>query len=287
MKYVVRDRNGNTSVSEESKTVKFLYGTFIGRLFVKVLSFPILSKFVGFLLNSGVSKFKVKSFVKKNSIDLGLYEKNSFKSFNDFFTRKMKIENINVNMSKDVFISPCDAKASCYEISLDSEFLIKGTYYNVRDLLGGDDIYKNYIGGYLIILRLCADDYHRYIYLDNGTKGKNVFIKGLLNTVRPIAFRHYDIFKKNAREYSVLSTENFGDVVQVEVGAVLVGKISNFHEEHSFKRGEEKGMFQFGGSTIVLLVEKDRVIIDKDILDNSKEDIETAVKLGSSIGKKS
>lgn len=287
MKYVVRDRNGNESVSEESKTVRFLYGTFIGRLFVKVLSFPILSKFVGFLLNRGVSKFKIKSFVKKNDIDLSLYEKDSFKSFNDFFTRKMKSENIHINMDKDVFISPCDAKASCYEISLDSDFLIKGSYYNVKDLLGGDYIYKNYDGGYLIVLRLCADDYHRYIYLDNGTKGKNVFIKGVLNTVRPIAFEHYDIFKKNAREYSVLSTENFGDVVQVEVGAVLVGKISNFHEEYSFKRGEEKGMFQFGGSTIVLLVEKDRVIIDKDILDNSKEDIETIVKLGSRIGKKS
>ncbi len=287
MRYVIRDRSGNESFSEESKTVRFLYGTFFGRFFVKVLSFPFFSKFMGFVLDSGISKFKIKSFVKKNKINLSVYEKSEFNSFNDFFIRKLKSNYFNVNMDKDIFISPCDAKASCYEIREDSEFLIKDTYYSVKDLLDGDSIYKNYIGGTLIILRLCADDYHRYIYLDNGSKGKNVFIKGVLNTVRPIVYKHFNIFKKNSREYSVLHTENFGDIVQVEVGAVLVGKISNFHNEYSFKRGEEKGCFEFGGSTIVLLIEKDKVIIDKDILINSKEDVETIVKIGSRIGKKS
>jgi len=287
MIYVVRDRDGNESYSEESKTVRFLYGTFVGRLLVKVLSFPVFSKFIGWFLSKGVSKFKVKSFVRKNSIDLSIYEKNEFSSFNDFFTRKLKSDFFSVDTNKDVFISPCDAKASCYEISSNSEFLIKGSYYNVEDLLGGNSIFKNYIGGYLIVLRLCADDYHRYIYLDDGFKEGNVFVKGVLNTVRPIAFEHYDIFKKNSREYSVLHTENFGDVVQVEVGAVLVGKINNFHSKCSFKRGEEKGCFEFGGSTIVLLVEKGKVIIDEDIISNTKEDVETRVKIGQRIGKKS
>lgn len=286
MRYVVRDRNGKESYTLESKIVKFLYGTFIGRCFVKVLSFPIFSKIVGWFLNRGVSKFKIKSFVEKNKIDMSLYEKNSFKSFNDFFTRKLKKEYFNVDMNKDSFISPSDAKLSSYVIDDNSEFLIKDSYYSVCDLLGGNPIYKNYIGGYLLVFRLCADDYHRYIYIDDGSKEKNVFIKGRLNTVRPIAYEHFDIFKKNSREYSVLYTENFGDVIQVEVGAVLVGKINNFHEEHNFKRGEEKGCFEFGGSTIVLLVEKDKVIIDKDILKNSSEGVETKVSIGKKIGRK-
>lgn len=287
MKYVVRDRSGNESFNEESKTVKFLYGTVVGRVFIKFLAFPVFSKFVGWILNKSISKFKVKSFVRKNNIDLSLYEKNEFDSFNDFFTRRLKKEFINIDMDKSLFISPCDAKASCYEISEDSKFFIKESYFSVEDLLDGNPLYKNYIGGYLIVLRLCADDYHRYVYLDSGTKSKNIFIKGILNTVRPISYEHFDIFKQNSREYSVLHTENFGDVVQVEVGAVLVGKISNFHQEYSFKRGEEKGMFEFGGSTIVLLVEKDRIIIDEDIIKNTKEDVETIVKIGSRIGKKS
>ena len=287
MKYVVRDRDGRESYTKESKTVKFLYGTFIGRIFVKVLSFPIFSKFIGWLLNRSISKIKIKSFVKQNSIDLSIYEKSKFNSFNDFFTRKLKSEFLNVDNDKNVFISPCDAKASCYLIDENSEFLIKDSYYSLQDLVNGNDIYKNYLGGYIIILRLCSNDYHRYIYLDNGDKEGNVFIKGMLNTVRPIVYKHYNIFKKNSREYTILHTENFGDVIQVEVGAVLVGKINNFHGKYSFKRGEEKGMFEFGGSTIVLLVEKGKVVIDKDILDNTKEDIETFVKIGSRIGIKS
>ena len=85
-------------------------------------------------------------------------------------------------------------------------------------------------------------------------------------------------------EYTVLETENFGTVVQVEVGAMMVGRIVNHHGTHSFQRGEEKGMFEFGGSTTVLLVKKDQLKVDQDILENSKENIETVVKLGEKIG---
>ena len=76
------------------------------------------------------------------------------------------------------------------------------------------------------------------------------------------------------------------DVVHVEVGATIVGRIKNHHEEYNFKKGEEKGMFEFGGSTIVLLIEKNRVTIDKEILDNTKQGYETVVKYGEKIGNK-
>jgi len=283
----MRDRNGKYIFGKESNSVRFLYGTVVGRIFAKFFSLPVFSKLVGWFLSTSLSSFLIKSFVKKNKIDLGLYENRKYNSFNDFFTRKLKSQNISVVYDESVFVSPCDSKLLCFKIGENSEFKIKDSFYSILDLLNGNCIYRNYIGGYIMIFRLCADDYHRYIYIDNGVKEENIFVKGKLNTVRPIALEHINIFKKNSREYSVLHTENFGDIVQIEVGAVLVGKISNFHETYKFKRGEEKGMFEFGGSTIVLLVQKNIVEIDEDILENSKDNVETLVKLGEKIGKKS
>lgn len=286
MLYVTRDRDGKDSIIKESSTVKFLYGTVVGRCFIKFFSMPFFSKAAGFFLDSSFSIFMINKFVRKNNIDLSLYEKDKFDSFNDFFTRRMKEENLSINMDSDVFISPCNAKLTCYKINDKNVFQIKNSYYSLSDLLDGNPIYKDYIDGYVFIFRLCADDYHRYIYLDNGSKEDNVFIPGILNTVRPIALEHFDIYKRNAREYTVLHTENFGDVIQIEVGALLVGKISNLHQTHDFKRGEEKGMFEFGGSTIVLLVKNNMVEIDEDILKNSSEETETLVTIGSRIGKR-
>jgi len=129
-----------------------------------------------------------------------------------------------------------------------------------------------------------VDDYHRYCYFDNGTKGENVFIKGVLHTVHPIVVGEYNIYKRNCREYTVMETENFGRVIQVEVGAMMVGRIKNLHGAHSFSRGEEKGMFEFGGSTIVMLFKKDTIALDDDIIRNSANNVETIVKYGEKIG---
>jgi len=286
MIYEVKKRDESVEYIKESKTVEFLYGTFFGRCIVKFFSFPIFSKMIGWILNKKVSVCKINGFIKKNNIDLNKYENVEYKSFNDFFTRKMKKEFLNIEKDNDIFISPSDAKLSIYDIHNDSVFKIKKSYYNIKDLLNGNDIYKRYIGGHILIFRLEASDYHRYIYIDNGVKEENIFVKGVLNTVRPIALEYFNIYKQNSREYTVLHTDNFGDIVQVEVGAILVGKINNFHNTYKFKKGEEKGMFEFGGSTIVLLIEKDKVIFDKDLIDNSKKGQETIVKIGERIGKK-
>ena len=109
-------------------------------------------------------------------------------------------------------------------------------------------------------------------------------IKGRLHTVRPIAVENESVFIQNSREVSMLHTKNFDDIYMCEVGAMMVGKIVNEKTEGNFKRGEEKGYFKFGGSTIILLV--NNVSIDKDILINTNENIETVVKMGEVIGKR-
>jgi phosphatidylserine decarboxylase len=140
-------------------------------------------------------------------------------------------------------------------------------------------------GGLCLIFRLEVDDYHRYCYIDDGFKTENTYIKGELHTVNPIALGRYNVYKRNSREYTLIHTDHFGDVVQVEVGAMLVGRICNHHGTAAVRRGQEKGKFEFGGSTIVMLLEKGAAEIDRDILKNSSEGIETVVKYGEKIGR--
>ena len=239
---------------------------------------------MGLFLDSKLSKFKIKSFIKKNNIDMSLYKEKDYKSFNDFFTREIK--NIDYSKNKDDFISPCSSKLSVYDINEEGLYRIKNSYYRIKDLVNNNFIYKEFIGGKLLIFRLEATDYHRYIYIDNGSKEKNVFVPGILNTVRPIVLKHFNIYKQNSREYTIMHTDNFDDVIQIEVGAIMVGKINNKHEEYTFKKGEEKGMFEFGGSTIVLMIKKDIVDLDSDIIKNSSDGFETKVSVGESIGKR-
>lgn len=270
----------------QAKSLSFLYNTKVGRNCLKLLTKPAVSKISGRFLSTKFSARMIKGFVKKNNIDLSEYEQRKFNSYNDFFTRKILDNKRNVSLDKNVFISPCDAKLSAYNISEVSTFKIKDSYYTIQDLLAGNEIYKEYSNGVCLIFRLAVDDYHRYCYIDNGYKSTNIYIPGEFHTVQPIALGNYNIYKRNSREYTILHTENFSDIVQIEVGALLVGKIVNHHLEYSFKKGEEKGMFEFGGSTIVLLIKENIVEIDKEIFDNTKKGLETIVKYGERIGTK-
>lgn len=282
-----KDRNtGEVQMKKDSKSMKLLYETKGGRGILKVLSKPFLSKTVGIVMASSLSAFVAYRIIKKNKIDVKEYSKQNYRSFNDFFTRKIKVGSRYIDKNKNTFIAPADSKLSVFHITEDSLFKIKGSYYSTKDLLDGDPIYKDFNNGYALIFRLEVTDYHRYCYIDDGYQGENHFVKGILHTVRPIALKNYNIYKRNCREYTILHTRNFGDIAHVEVGAMMVGKIVNHHENYSFEKGEEKGLFEYGGSTIVLLVKKDVIEIDKDILENSNYDIETIVKYGEKIAKK-
>lgn len=265
--------------------MKFMYKSALGRLLLKPVTAVWVSKASRLFLDSRFSKPMIDKYVKEYDIDLSQCEKSSFKSFNDFFTRKLKPGFRSFDMTPNVLCSPCDSKLTVYKIDEDSVFEIKDVSYTVAELLRSNKLAQKYNHGWCFIYRLSPNDYHRYSYIDNGVKTKNYYIKGVLHTVQPIAVNHVKVFKQNCREFCLLRTENFGDVIQMEVGALCVGKISNLHEKHKYRRGEEKGMFQFGGSTIIQLFEKDAVMPDSDIFINTIEDKETPVKLGEHVGK--
>lgn len=286
MKY--KDRLGNFTYKTDfqEKLIHSLYSNKLGRVILKPATAPCVSNFFSKALSSKASCTLIKPFIRSNSIDMNDYESREFNSYNDFFTRQIKEGKREINTIPSSFISPCDGKVTVYNISETSTFKIKNSVYNVESLLKNSDLAKEYVGGTCIVIRLSVDNYHRYCYIDNAQKSNNVFIPGKLHTVNPIAFEYAEIFKENSREYCVLDTDNFGKVVQIEVGAMMVGKIVNYHQQKDVKRGEEKGRFEFGGSTIVLLVKKDVVDIDNDILKNSSDDFETLVFMGEQIGKK-
>lgn len=245
--------------TDRSALLSFLYETAPGRMALKAVTAPWLSRLAGRYLDTPHSARLIAPFVRKNRVDLSACRKTAFYSFNDFFTRQLKPGLRPVDMAPEAFVSPCDGRLSVYPIDEKTCFNVKGSSYTTRDLLAGDPLWKKYRGGTCLLFRLCVNDYHRYHYVDSGTKGDNHFIPGKLHTVRPIALRNFPVFVQNSRAYTVLHTENFGAVTQVEVGAVLVGRIQNHHTAGPIKKGAEKGMFLYGGSSIILLLEPGKV----------------------------
>ena len=261
-----------------------LYGSAAGRLLLKPLVSPVVSRVAGALLNTRLSTVLIKPFIRANGIDMSPYEPGPYRSYNAFFSRRIKPECRPIDRDPAHLIAPCDSKLTALPISRELRFTLKNTEYTLQSLLRDEALARAFEGGYALIFRLTVDDYHRYCYIADGTKGDNVRIPGVLHTVNPIANDHVPIYKENAREYTVLHTEAFGDVVMMEVGALLVGRIVNHHQAAAVRRGEEKGYFQFGGSTVVLLLEKERVCMDADILENTRCGRETVVRMGERIG---
>lgn len=282
MDYQIKTRASNEVISyNENRFTKFLYNTFIGRCILKLLTLPGISKLGGIYMDSSLSKKKINRFIKQNKINLDDYIKEDYPNFNAFFTRKINPNKRLINYQDNVLISPSDAKLMVYKIDKQNVFKIKHSYYQIKDLC--QEEVNDYQNGYALVFRLGVDDYHHYAFIDDGYLENENVIKGKLHTVRPIATQTYPVFIQNERQSTVLHTKHFGDVVMIEVGAMMVGKIINLKDNYSFKKGEEKGYFKFGGSTIILLI-KNNIVIDQDIMKNSQMNIETIVKLGEKIG---
>lgn len=266
-KYIKKDDSNNGLL--------FLYNTIIGRIILKIFTSRIISKIYAKYMNSKLSIHKINKFIKKNNINMEEYEKKKYNSFNDFFIRKIKRDKRKIDKG---LISICDSKLTVYKINKNTSFNIKNSIYTVEELIKEDNNYKF---KYALVFRLCVDDYHHYSFIDDGKVISNKKINGILHTVQPIAFKKHKVFLENSREITMLDTKNYGKVCYIEVGAMMIGKITNLNKK-TFKKGEEKGYFEFGGSTVVVLME-DKVKINKKIIENTKKDIETIVKLGQSL----
>ena len=269
------------------EALRFLYRTVPGRILLKGLTRPGLSKAAGKFLDSRLSQPLIPLFVRKAKIDLTEYEAVKYRCFNDCFTRKILPEKRPWDQEPDCFTAPCDGRLTVWPISEGLIIPVKQSQYSLVRLLGDEDLARRFEGGWCFIYRLCVENYHRYAYVESGAKEEDRFIPGVLHTVRPIALETVPVFTENSRSLSVIRTDDIGTVAQMEVGAMLVGRISN-HEPGTamVEKGTEKGMFLYGGSTILVLTEKDRVQPEPQFLWASSLSREVPVKMGESVGRK-
>jgi phosphatidylserine decarboxylase len=259
----------------------FLYNNPLGRLLLGIAVSPFVSNVYAWKNSRKSSAKKIPGFIKEHNIDMSDYEDREYKSFTDFFTRKIRYGKRPVDMAHEALISPADSKLLVYEIEKDTTLRIKGRTYTADEILADSENAGEFAGGYALVFRLTVDDYHRFCYPDRGCLISRRLIKGKLHTVSPVSKDH-KIYMENTRSVNLLKTENFGTVAYIEVGAMLIGRIVD-NGTDVFEKGQEKGYFEPGGSTVVILVKN--VEIDKDIMEQSASGIETKVRYGERIGR--
>ncbi len=264
-----------------------LYLSPVGRFFASIIARPGISRAVGLFMDSSLSRFMIKPFIKKNDIPMHEAADEAYKSFNAFFTRRLKNGARPVDEDVDVLVSPSDGLLTAYPIMKDGVVHVKGTPYTAETLLESSQIAEEFYGGWMLIFRLTPSHYHRYAFPDDGEYVFTKSIPGIFHTVRPEALANEPVFKKNTREYAYVNTDHFGGMVYMEVGATMVGRIVNKRREGRFTRGEEKGMFEFGGSTIILLIKKGAAQPLDEIVQKTIANEETPVHLGQKVAKRS
>ena len=266
-------------IQYQEKILKFLYETALGRLCLKAfVARPWFSRVKSRYQKSSRSAKDILPFAEKHRISLTPEASREFSCFNDFFTRP---HSPLPTSGENRLIAPADAKLTVYPISESLQLTIKHTEYSVEDLVEDSQLAAQFRGGTCLVYRLSADQNHHYFYVDTGSVLARKKIMGVLHTVRPIA-ENYRVFARNSREVTVLSTKHLGCMVQIEVGALLVGKINNRPLEH-FTKNDEKGFFEFGGSTIVQLLQRP-ICLDDDIMQMNEKGIETKVYAGEGVG---
>ena len=270
----------------KSLVLCFLYKTALGRMILKLLVQPEVSRVAGKFLSSGLSKWLVKYYIWKHKIDMDNIEipAKGFSSFNDFFIRKRRIEYY--DLTQDHLISPCDGFLTYVKIKKNSVFEIKNTRFSLEDLLDDHKLAMEFQNGTALIFRLTPANYHRYCYVAYGRILYFRRIKGKLHCVRPIALRVVPVFVQNSREYQVIKTDKFGTMIQMEIGALLVGKIKNYRQplrQDNIKAGEEKGYFEFGGSTIIVLLKENSICFNGKLYEKKNSNREIMVHMGECV----
>lgn len=263
-----------------AKSLDFLYNTAFGRILLKVFFCRrIYSRINGAFMKSRLSVRRIRPFIEKYNIDMSRCERTEFTSFDDFFTRKCRFA---TSCSPNELIAPCCGRLAAYPITAELTLKIKRSVYGLSELAGETDV-SDFGGGICLVYRLAVEDCHRYVFCDDGELIRAEEIRGELHTVRPISEK-YRVFSRNHRVCSLLKTKRFGEMIQIEVGALQVGKITN-HSVKSFSRMDEKGYFSFGGSTIIQLFKSGVIEPDGDIKNNSQNGTETLVKTGERVAR--
>jgi phosphatidylserine decarboxylase len=270
--------------------LRFLYGTRWGRLLLPVATSRLMSELMALSRAGRRSAASIPDFCTRYGVSLDDFVRppvsdrhpQGWTSFADFFVRDWAPGARPIPDDPAALISPADGKLLVGPIDAGCRLQVKGLSYTVADLLGEQAMADQFAGGTWFIVRLTVDDAHRYLHTASGRCVAQGRAGRLLHTVGPWAGRR-PVLVGHRRWYTVHDTERHGLVAQVEVGAMLVGRVRNHHCT-TCRRGTPKGRFELGGSTIVVLCQRGAVVPDPDLIDWSTQGVETRVHAGERIG---
>ncbi|MFN0060230.1 MAG: phosphatidylserine decarboxylase [Planctomycetota bacterium] len=266
--------------------LRFLYGSFLGGVARLVLRSRLVNKIGGLYFSSPLSLDHVKTFVQAGSIAMEEFEATDYNSFNEFFTRRFRAGARSFANAQWEFPAFAEGRYLAFSrVTHDITFPVKGYQLTPKAILGDEEQAEPFLGGPALIARLNPYDYHRFHYPDSGRHIGSADLKGGLDSVNPFALRaRGSVFARNHRRVSYLTTQNFGRLAYVEIGAMGVGKIVQTKStDDNFERGEEKGYFKYGGSTVIVFGEPGFWQPTDDLLARTAEQCETIVRLGTCV----
>lgn len=288
-----RERRTGAMVTEPIYRAKFMRWSLedpLGRSMLALFgSRWLYSAYYGFKQRLPGSRRRIAPFVAQFGVDLTEAEQplEAFTCFDAFFTRRLKVGARPVDADPAVLVSPGDGKITVFPDLRDETVLpIKGAQLPIAVLLGSAAAAAPFQGGSAAVLRLSPADYHRFHFPADGDAGPTTALPGRLWSVNPLSMTyHPDTLCLNKRAVTLLTTPAFGRIALVEVGAVTVGTIVQTFRPGPVRKGQEKGTFRFGGSTIVMLFEPGAVRFDADLLADAAAGFEVQVLQGSGIGR--
>ena len=282
------DRKTGKRETEEvygGEMLRFVYGkSLIGSLLRTLASkISFFSWLYGVCQKMPWSRKKILPFIKNYKIDADefLDRAESYRSFNAFFIRQLKQECR--PLGDEAVVMPADARYYFYQdIAAADGFIVKGKKFSLAALVGDAALAERYAGGSMVMARLCPTDYHRFHFPCDCIPGKARKINGYLYSVNPLAVKqNIEIFTENKRFVTELKTESLGKVLYIEVGATNVGSvIQTYVPGSTYEKGAEKGYFSFGASALILLFEKGRIAIDRDLIEGTETGYEMRCLMG-------
>jgi len=274
------------------KGLRWIYGTGLGKLTLHaIVKRALFSRVYGVLMDRASTRQKIDPFLEEYGLDPAEFADvpASYSSFNDFFYRKLKPTARPIDPDPNAVVLPADGRHLVLpKISEANGFFVKGQHFDLARFLGSAELGEGYADGALLFSRLCPVDYHRFHFPVAGTPGPARTLPGSLSSVSPLALRQrLAILWENRRVLTEIDTADLGRVLFVEIGATCVGGIEQTYEAgRPVAKGDEKGYFKFGGSSVAVVFERGRVTFDDDLVTRSAEQVEVYAKMGERIGQR-
>lgn len=271
--------------------LKWIYGHPLGRLALwGVAKRRFFSRFYGWRMSRPASRKKVAPFVATYGLNEEefLQAKESFGSFNAFFSRRLRPDARPIASAPSDVVFPADGRHLAIPVlGREEGFFVKGQRFDLAKLLDDAELAHEFAGGTLVLSRLCPVDYHRFHFPVEGRPERAMRIGGPLFSVSPIALRQrLSYLWENARVRVVLDGGPAGKVVTVDVGATCVGSIHyTYTPREDIARGDEKGFFEFGGSSTITLFKQGVVCLADDLLSHSAKNQEVYARMGDRMGR--